>query len=342
MHFATPMTPPSGVLDLGDRRVLLDACVGRGSLASVHRGVLESAFGVLKPVACKIFGVVASEDRDHVLDALGNAVRRVSCVRHPNVVDVFEMGLATVERAPFILSELVQGATLRQLLDSTTRRGGRMPLDLALFVGIEAAEALSGARMAKGPDGLQLGVTHLDLGARDVLLSWHGEVKVKDFEISGARHGASSVRTVSSLAHRADTMAPEVARGGEGDPRSDVFSLGILVREMLIGPRFVRGTSDTEALRLARDGFVQPITFEPNLPEEVRRVLNRALEVEPERRYPHAGSMAYDLRRVALGLGVGDARVFLKAHLQKELAEERSDATQPHELEKKPRRRRRE
>jgi serine/threonine-protein kinase len=342
MHFATPTTPPSAVLDLGDRRVRLDACLGQGSVASVYRAVLESAFGVRKPVACKIFGVVASEEEDHVLDALGNAVRRASCVRHPNVVDVFEMGLATLDRAPFILSELVQGATLRQLLDAMTRRRGRMPLDLALFVGIEVAEALSGARTAKGPEGLQLGVAHLDLGARDVLLSWHGEVKVKDFEIGCERQGASSVRSLSSLARRADTMAPEVAHGGEGDARSDVFSLGIILREMLIGPRFVRGTGDAEALKLAREGFVQPITFEPHLPEEVRRVLNRALELEPERRYPHAGSMAYDLRRVALGLGVGDARVFLKAHLQKELAEERSDATLPHEIEKKPRRRRRE
>jgi serine/threonine-protein kinase len=340
MRFATPMTPPSATLHLGDRRVHLDACLGRGSMASVYKGVLESGLGVRRPVACKVFGGVASEDQEAVLDKLAHAVRRASCVRHPNVVDVFELGVPNNVLVPFILSELVEGATLRQLLDVLVRRGGRMPLDLALFIGTEVAEALSGARTAKGPEGLQLGIAHLDLAARDVLLSWHGEVKVKDFEIGGVRQAASSVRSLKALALRVDTMAPEIALGREGDARSDVFSLGIILREMLIGPRFARGTTDIEALQLARDGFVQPITFEPHLPDEVRRVLNRAIEVEPERRYPHAGSMAYDLRRVALGLGVGDARVFLKSALQREMGEERSDATKPHDLPKKRRRRR--
>jgi serine/threonine-protein kinase len=335
MRIATPLTPPSGTLEMGDRRVILGASVGRGSMATVYRGVLESPYGLRRPVAAKVFGVIASEDHDAVVLTLGDAVARAACVRHPNVVPTFEMGVTPRERQPFILNELVDGTSLRRLLDAMIARGRRVPLDIALFVGTEIAEGLSGARTTKGPEGRQLGIVHGDLSARDVLLSWFGEVKVNDFELGNARQAASSVRSLSKLARRADTMAPEVARGGPPDARSDVFSLGILVREMLIGPRFSRHITDAEALKHAREGFVQPITFEPHLPEDVRRALHRALEVEPERRFPHAGAMAYELRRIALGLGVGDSRVFLRALLQKELSDERSDATVPHEIDRR-------
>jgi serine/threonine-protein kinase len=336
MRIATPLTPPSGTLELGDRRVILGASLGRGSMATVYRGVLASAHGLRRPVAAKVFGVIASEEHDAVVLSLGDAVARVACVRHPNVVPTFEMGVTRSERQPFILNELVDGTSLRRLLDAMIARGRRVPLDIALFVGTEIAEGLSGARATRA-EGRPLGIVHGDLSARDVLLSWHGEVKVNDFELANARQAASSVRSLSELARRADTMAPEVARGGSPDERSDVFSLGILVREMLIGPRFSRQITDAEALKHAREGFVQPITFEPHLPEDVRHALRRALEVEPDSRFPHAGAMAYELRRIALSLGVGDSRVFLKALLQKELSEERSDATVPHEIERKKR-----
>ena len=339
MRTASPTTPPSGLLELGDRRVLLGQCLGRGSIASVYRAVLEAPNGICRPVACKVFGILASEEYELVVDALAQTVRRATCILHPNVASTYELCEGALGHQPFILSELVVGTTLRHVLDRGAQRGRRMPLDLALLIGTEIAEGLNAARVAKGPDGFNLGITHLDLSARDVLLSWHGEVKVSDFELGGARQVASAVRSLSAMARRADTMAPEIARGDGGDTRSDVFSLGIILREMLIGPRFAKGVTDGEALRLARDGFVQPITFEPHLPEEVRRILDRTLEVEPERRFPHSGALAYELRRVALSLGVGDARFFLKSMLEKELGEERSDATVPHEIGKKRRRR---
>ena len=74
-------------------------------------------------------------------------------------------------------------------------------------------------------------------------------------------------------------------------------------------------------------GFVQPLTFGPHLPDEVRDVIGRALQIEPSKRYPHAGAMAYDLRGIALRLGVADGRVFLRTALENEVGQERSDAT---------------
>ncbi len=327
--------PPSALLEMGDRRVILGPTLGAGSVAKVYRGVLESAHGVRRPVACKVFGSLAFDDHDGVLEGLAQAVRGSACIRHPNVVETYEIGVTRIQRQAFILSELIVGTTLRRMIDCFAVRGRRLPLDVALFIGTEVAEGLSGARVARGPEGLPLGICHLDLSARDVLLSWHGEVKVTDFEIGTVRQASSSIRSFTKLARRVVTMAPEVAAGEPGDARSDVFSLGILLREMLIGPRFSPSTTDIQAIDYAREGYLQPMTFEPHLPEDVRRILNRALEVDPDRRFPHAGAMAYELRRVALSLGVGDARIFLKTTLERELAEDHSDSTIPQHSEAK-------
>ena len=335
MGLASSMHAKTGSLVLGDRRVVLGQAIGRGSLGTVYRATLESSLGVKRLVACKVLSTLASDEYEPVVESLSEIVRRSACLRHPNVAEVFELSAATHTRQPFVLSELVEGASLRRLFDALARRGRRVPLDLALFIGIEIAEGLNGARIARGPDGRPLGAAHLDVSARDVLLSWHGAVKLTDFGMSGARQVASNVRSLSHVARRADTMAPEVARGSGGDARSDVFSLGVLLHEMLVAPRFPSDIGDSEALKYAREGFMPPITFEPHLPEEVKKIVDRALEPSPERRYSHTGALAYELRRAAFCLGVGDSRFFLKSLLETELADERSDATAPGDARKK-------
>jgi serine/threonine-protein kinase len=174
---------------------------------------------------------------------------------------------------------------------------------------------------------MQLGMPHGGLTAREVLLSWRGEVKVSDFEVNTARGASSSVRSLRAVANRATTMAPEVAEGHPGDARSDVFSLGIMMRELLVGPRFPKDLTNTDAIRLARQGYVQPLCFQPHLPEALVEVINRALEVEPIDRYPNASAMAFDLRRITLSLGVGDGRWFLRRALDAEWGNDASEVT---------------
>jgi hypothetical protein len=120
---------------------------------------------------------------------------------------------------------------------------------------------------------------------------------------------------VRAFARRIRALAPEVARGKPGDARSDVFSLGILLREMLVGPRFPSFVGDTEALAWARDGIVHQALFEPRLSQPLEAILARALERDPARRYPHAGAMGYELRKVAYAMGSGDGRAFLRTAL---------------------------
>jgi len=299
--------------------------MAKGGSSTIYRAVQETRAGIRRLVALKVFAQVSSDDAERHFELTRRAAVRAACVHHPNVVAVHDFGVW--RQQPYFVTELVEGVSLQLLLDRHAERGVRLPLDLALFIACEVAEALSGARTAKDTSGMQLGMLHLALGPRKVLLGWRGEVKVVDFETSMASVASSSVRSMRTVSHRAATMAPEVAQGVEPDARSDVFSLGVVLRELFVGPRFPRGASGTEVVRLAREGYVQPIPFQPHLPDALVHVMTRALQVDAEDRYPNASAMAFELRRVALALGVGDGRVFLRRALDREWGNDASEIT---------------
>jgi serine/threonine-protein kinase len=326
MAIVTPLIPPPTV-DIplgGGLRVHIDAQVARGSVATVYRGHYRTRSALRRVIAVKVFDRIASDERESVIAALASASRRMAAVRHPNVVRVEDFGVIGLGQ-PFLLLEFVEGMTLSALAARLTERDERIPLDLALFVCMEVAEALAAARVACSLDGMRLGVIHGELAGCDVLLSWHGEVKVGDFGIGRAARAASSVRRTLAFARRLSALAPEVIRGQPFDARSDVFSLGVLLHEMLVGPRFGRSPTDTDALEWARDGVVRREIFEPRVSEPLQPILARALDPEPAKRYPNAGVLAYDLRHVALAMGVGDGRAFLRSTLARVFAADPTD-----------------
>lgn len=319
----TPLIPPpASDVPQGEGRTLrIGAQIGRGSAATVYRGTVEGRFGLRRQVAVKVFDVIASDEHEGVMASLASAARRAACVRHPNVVRVEDFGVLGPAQ-PYVVVELLEGRPLARLLAHIARRRERLPLDLALFIGLEIAEGLEGARIATSPEGTRMGVVHGELSACDVLLSWQGEVKVGDFGLGLASRAASGVRNTASVASRIRALSPEVARGKPGDARSDVFSLGVLLRELLVGPRFPPFATDSQALAWARDGVVHQGMFEPQPPPLLRTVLTRALERDPRRRYPHAGALAAELRRAALSMGVGDGRSFLRSALSRAFGED--------------------
>ena len=321
-----PLSGPSSHVALEDGRSLeLYDVLGAGAASTVYRAVLESAYGLRRTVAAKLFGKIASDDAETVAASLAVAAQRGASVRHPNVVGIFDFVMCAGQ--PILVTELVEGVPLCVLAERYSEQRRRMPLDLALFILSEVCEGLSGARAATGEDGVQLGLHHFGLTPREVLLSFHGEVKVEGFGLSMAQADGSRVRSLRAVAGRANTMAPEIAGGEEADARADVFSLGVMMRELLIGPRFPRGITNGEAIRLAREGYVQPICFQPHLPEALAAVIVRAMEVDPDLRYPNTSAMALDLRRIVLEMGAADGRFFLARAVDRELREGDNEIT---------------
>lgn len=326
----TPLIPPSfRELTLPRaRRITVTRQLGRGNSSTVFHGVVEGDWGVRQAVAVKIFDAISSEEGEPILETLSQAAQNAACVRHPNVVQLYDFGLVG-RRQPFMTLELVEGRTLGEFVEALRQKGRRVPLDVALFIGLEVAEALEAGRLATGIEGEPLGLVHGELSPTDVLLSWNGEVKVGGFGLAAATRAASSIRSVRAIVGRIRMMAPEVARGRPADARSDVFSLGLLLREMLVGPRFAPGVTEQEALVRAREGAVDTDVCEPQLGPELRAILQRALHPDPQRRYAHAGALAYELRRVAYAMGVGDGRMFLRNALARVFAPVDDETTQP-------------
>jgi serine/threonine-protein kinase len=325
-----PAPELSPVLALqGERRLVLGAEIGRGSQGVVRLARLEQVLSrsrqgeelMARTVAVKLVDPAFCRDPE-TMQEIRRSVRRSALVNHANVVQITDYFVTATQQGfvsdpiPCILQEFVDGMSLAELMARAESVRRRIPLDLALFIGCEIAEGLAAARHARSIEGVILNMAHHNLSPRQVLLSWNGDVKVGDFGwrpngdiVSGVRRSDRDMR--SQIVH----MAPEVARGARGEGRSDVFSLGVILHEMLFGPRFPRGLSAHEMLDLARDGEVtRPVTA-PLLPPGIAAIVDRALSVDPRERQAHAGVLAYDLRREALALGVADGRMFLRTAL---------------------------
>lgn len=300
----------------GGRELRLGELIGKGSGATVYRAALREANGLERRVAVKLWASIASEESEQVLAVILDITQRVACVEHPNVARVFACG--SWRGRPYIVMEHVAGVSLAAFQESFAKKQRRISLDLAIFIAAEVAEALAAARTARDHDGLKIGLLHHALSAREVLLSFGGEVKVTDFESSTTRGASSSIRSLRGVAARAATMAPEVAQGNEADPRSDVFSFGVLMRELFVGPRFPASVTSAEAMKLARTGHVEPLNFMPHLPAGIVAVMERCLEIDPDDRYPNASALAFELRHESLAMGVGDGRYFLRDAVQRE------------------------
>jgi eukaryotic-like serine/threonine-protein kinase len=304
-------------LTLGDGRHLsIQEALGRGCYGTVYRGLLESGWGVRRPVAVKVFSLPGEIAPDEAIQHLAKVARRAVAVRHSTFVEVLEVDrmrrapniLVPNGGAPFAVTELVEGESLATLVQTWRAAGTRVPIDFATVVGMRAAEALSAALFTDGVDGSLTNLVHGDLSPRQILVSSAGDVKVGDFGLSAIRDTCSHVRSRSRLAY----TAPEVATGYPATARSDVFSLGIILHELLIGPRFASGTTMVEAARMVRDGHIYASPLEPNLPRTFRAIVETATAIDPGARYPHARSMAFDLRREMLRLGLCDAQTCIR------------------------------
>jgi serine/threonine-protein kinase len=247
------------------RGVQIVGMAGRGSHANVYRGVTRGGSGVAREVAVKVFLKVDAELHPRAVARLAAVAAKAAGVRSPAVVATYEFGV--FDGRPLLVTELVEGGTLAKFATACERAWGRVPVDVALLLAVAIAEGLEAAAQT---------MVHGHLGARDVLVSVDGEVKVSDFGIATALGGRTPL---PSSRARATTVAPEVARGEAPTERSDVFSLGAILREMVIGT-----------------GVLPP--------PRISAILRRALEADPASRHASAREFGADLRRAAAAMGM--------------------------------------
>jgi serine/threonine protein kinase/tetratricopeptide (TPR) repeat protein len=274
--------------------------IAEGGMAELWRARSRGVAGFEKTLVVKRV-LPSLLDRPGFTELLVREARIAARLSHPNIVQIFDLGIE--EGGYFIAMELLRGRDLAAAL--ALRPVGETPLSLPLrlWIAAEVARALEYAHRAKGEDGKPLHIVHRDISPQNVLLGFEGEVKVADFGIARAdQPGLGRGEDPRILRGKFAYMSPEQARGEPLDRRSDLFSLGIVLYELVTRQRMFRGKSSAEALDLLRRQELPPIP--DSLPlDGVRPVLERALAPAVADRYASAAELHADLVRLSRSLG---------------------------------------
>jgi serine/threonine-protein kinase len=304
--------------------LLLDR-IAVGGMAEVFTAVPRDG-PARRLLAVKRILPTLAEDRQLVGMFLDEA-RIAAQLRHPAIAAIHDLGRHG--DAYFIAMDYVAGVTLRTLLDRLRAAAERLPVDLSAQVAHRVADALDYAHRERDARGRPLRLVHRDVSPANVLLGFDGGVHLIDFGIAQA---AISTRAPDAvLRGKFGYMSPEQVRGLPVDRRADVFSLGVVLHEMLAGERLFTGPSELAVLEKVRGAEVRPPSERnPAVPATLDAVALRALAREPEDRFPWAGDLRDALRPwLPPGRAPGDPPPLvrlLRAHFAEEIRRERARA----------------
>jgi serine/threonine protein kinase len=273
---------------------LLDR-VAIGGMAEVFKAKRTGVEGFEKVVALKRILPHLSDNKEF-LDMFVDEAKMVAGLAHPNIVQIYDLG--RIEKSYYIAMEYVHGRDLRTIMKRAREKGLRMPLDLSLRVVSQVCAALEYAHRKKDERGRPMEIVHRDVSPQNILISFEGEVKLVDFGIAKAATKASNTDR-GALRGKLLYMSPEQAWGRPIDRRSDVFSLGIVLYEMVTETKpFIGAGTELTILELVRQCVITAAReVNPRVPEPLDRVIMKALAREPDDRYQDAGQMQRGLER---------------------------------------------
>ncbi|HEY3549434.1 MAG TPA: Stk1 family PASTA domain-containing Ser/Thr kinase [Gaiellaceae bacterium] len=275
---------------LFDGRYRIQRKLGAGGMADVY---LAEDQELGRRVAIKILNGRHAND-DQFIERFRREAKNAAALNHPNIVSIYDRGEA--EDTYYIAMEYLDGRTLKELIVGR----GAAPINVAIEY---ARQILSALRFAH-----RHGIVHRDIKPHNVLVDGEGRVKVTDFGI--ARAGTSQMTETGSIVGTAQYLSPEQAKGGEVDPRSDLYSLGIVLYELLTGKTPFDGETPVEiAMKHLSHAPKPPSKLRSDIPRELDMVVLRALAKDPDERYQSADEMEADLERVARGANVAAATV---------------------------------
>jgi serine/threonine protein kinase/TolB-like protein/Tfp pilus assembly protein PilF len=268
---------------------------GMGEVYLAHDAQLD------RPVALKLLPADVTQDEDR-LRRFQQEARATSALNHPNILTIYEIGLA--EGTHFIATEFIDGITLR---DQMAR--SRMKIDEVLDVSLQVASALAAAHEA--------GIVHRDIKPENIMIRPDGYVKVLDFGL--AKLTEERVNTSPYALTLAETgpgivigtvtyMSPEQARGLRVDERTDIFSFGVVLYEMLAGRAPFGGPTPSDVIVSILDRQPQPLAYHlREVSPEMQRIVSKALAKEREERYQSIKDMLADLRGLKRGIELATA-----------------------------------
>src|SRR5487761_819431 len=276
---------------LGDRYEL-DGVVGRGGMAEVYRA---RDLRLDRTVAIKTLRTDLA--RDQTLQArFRREAQSTASLNNPSIVAVYDTGedWASGVPVPFIVMEFVDGRTVRDLLIE----GRRVLPEWTLEIVSGVLRALEYSHQA--------GIVHRDIKPGNVMVTRNGDIKVMDFGIARAMSDAQATMTqTAQVIGTAQYLSPEQARGERVDARSDLYSAGCLLYELMTGrPPFTGDSPVAIAYQHVRENPVPPSRIDPEIPQWADAIVLKAMEKAPNDRYQNAAEMQADIQRAASGMQV--------------------------------------
>lgn len=294
---------------LGEKYTLVQE-VGRGGMATVHLA-LAGGIGARRVCAVKTIAYRPGErDADMLSQRFLEEAAAVTRLNHDNLVYVFDAGV--VERQLFLAMEFIEGKTLADLMALSRKQQKQLPLDLSIFLATEVLQGLSQVHQNR--------LVHRDVSPSNVMVSATGGVKLLDFGL--ARSVESSRQTgLAMKLGKVGYAAPEQLLGGPVDPRADVFSVGVMLWEMLSG----RSLFAADSTRPRSLPFESPSLFNPNAPKELDETLRMALADAPEDRFFSVSEFGDELSRYLIPDDhKKNLRRYLEAQFGAQLAHEKA------------------
>jgi serine/threonine protein kinase/Tol biopolymer transport system component len=278
--------------------------LGAGGMGEVYRA-RDTRLG--RDVALKILPESLTRDNDR-LHRFEQEARAVAALNHPNILAVFDIGQHN--GSPFLVSELLEGETLRTVLDR-----GPLPQRKTIDYGVQIAQGLAAAH--------EKGIVHRDLKPENIFVSKDGRIKILDFGLAKLAQKASAAAAESDgvtltsshtaagvVMGTASYMAPEQVRGEPADPRTDIFAFGAVLYEMLSGQRAFRRETPAETMTAVLREDPPELTDSPHpISPALDRIVRRCLEKNPEQRFQSAKDLSFALSALSGTDSSGVARI---------------------------------
>lgn len=305
----------TGVLVTGDipsnlGRYELITQLGQGGMAEVHLALQRGPAGFEKLVVVKLVHKKLAAQKAFA-DMLLDEARIAALVKHPNVVDIYDLG--EVGGCYFIAMEYLEGEPLINLLRAG-REGMRLDALSTARLIADTAEGLDAAHELRSLGGDPMELVHHDVSLGNIVVLYNGQVKLVDFGVAKASQSAGPKTHVHG---KLGYMAPEKLRGKPGDRRGDIWSLGVVLWEALTLKRLFRGADEGDTIRqVLKLRLPPPSTLNPDAPHEFDAIVMRALQRNPDDRYARANAMAEDLEEVLRIRGYGGRNDAIAKYMQ--------------------------
>lgn len=264
---------------ISDRYEIIDK-VGSGGMADVYKAKCHR---LNRYVAIKILKPEYSSDKNFVAKFRGEA-QSAAGLSHPNIVNVYDVG--DDNGLYYIVMELVEGITLKRFIE----RKGHLEVKESVGIAIQIAQGMEAAHANH--------IIHRDIKPQNIIISREGKVKVTDFGIAKAATSNTVTQNAIGSVHY---LSPEQARGGYSDERSDIYSLGVTLYEMLTGKVPFAGDNTVSVALLHIQGEAVPVReLYPNIPVSIDKIVQKCMQKKQERRYQSASELIQDLKNSIL------------------------------------------